>query len=157
MLIIKCSTNFQKYWDQWFQYLKKYCWISVVNKKVISNCIFERWYVLLVTTKLCSKRSKSDIVLWRFSSWNLNTEIIHVRAKIFSFCQKICFQRFVFNKHFLYKALLETLLSRSEKNSPFTNEWNIDWVSGRTNIIFSPKKNHRKRSLSRYKITWYKS
>ena len=32
-----------------FSIFIKFCWILVINKKVISKCIFERWCVLLVT------------------------------------------------------------------------------------------------------------
>ena len=32
-----------------FSIFEKFSWILVINKKVISNCIFERWCVLLVT------------------------------------------------------------------------------------------------------------
>ena len=44
------QADFLAYWDQDLQYLlKKFCSILVINKKVISSCIVERWYALLVT------------------------------------------------------------------------------------------------------------
>ena len=50
LLITKIHQNFSKILNIiYLSILKKFCWILIINRKVISNCIFDIWCVLFVT------------------------------------------------------------------------------------------------------------
>ena len=56
----------------------KFCWILVIKTKVINNCIFERWCVLLVTRIDIIKSGRSNVMIDRsIETSNVHNQLIN--------------------------------------------------------------------------------